>query len=27
MAPGNAELPGDPLPAAPVFHEGPDPGP
>jgi APA family basic amino acid/polyamine antiporter len=27
LAPGNAELPGDPLPAAPVFHEGPDPGP
>lgn len=27
LAPGNAELPGDPLPAAPPFHEGPDPGP
>ena len=27
LAPGNAELPAERLEAAPVFHEGPDPGP
>jgi len=27
LAPGNAERPGEKLEAAPVFHEGPEPGP
>jgi APA family basic amino acid/polyamine antiporter len=27
LAPGNEELPGPPLPATPLIHEGPEPGP